>query len=357
MTHRINWTVRVPLAVILVSGSAARLQAQQEPALATVNGVPVTLADMDPMARLQVLDLQQKAYDIQSRAVEQIVVYRLLSLEATRLGLTVDELLTRRVDALLVPATAVEVEERYQKTKDHAPPIAESELRQSIATQIGFERRQELVRQLVEEIKLRVPVQVHLMPPRVAVAPDGPQRGSERAPVTMVVFSDFQCEGCASAQETVAQLLRDYPEQVRLVYRHFPMDQIHPRARPAAVASVCAEQQGRFWEYHDRLYRNQARLAASDLVAVASELGLDNRAFLSCMNSKEAAARVQKDVDQAILSGVSSAPTFFVNGRPLAGAPPRTAFDSMLWSELARLSPGEGRAPTPRPPPADTPTP
>jgi Na+/H+ antiporter NhaA len=144
-------------------------------------------------------------------------------------------------------------------------------------------------------------------------------RGPEEAPVTLVEYGDFECPYCGQAEEVIRELLADFGE-VRYVWRHLPLADVHVHAQLAAEASEAAAEQGAFWEMHDLLFQHQDALRRSDLEGYARELGLDVDRFDETLRTHEKAARVADDVDSADLSGVSGTPSFFVNGRRHYGA-------------------------------------
>jgi Na+/H+ antiporter NhaA len=144
-------------------------------------------------------------------------------------------------------------------------------------------------------------------------------RGPLEAPVTLVEYGDFECPYCGQAEPVVRELQRDFGD-VRYVWRHLPLTDVHPHAQLAAEAAEAADRQGAFWELHDLLFDHQDRLRPSDLVGYAEQLGLDVERFTEDLRNHEGAARVAEDVDSADLSGVSGTPTFFVNGRRHYGA-------------------------------------
>jgi Na+/H+ antiporter NhaA len=144
-------------------------------------------------------------------------------------------------------------------------------------------------------------------------------RGPADAPVTLVEYGDFECPYCGRAEGVIRELLSDFGD-VRYVWRHLPLTDVHPRAQIAAEATEAAADQGAFWEMHDLLFQHQDALKPSDLERYAEELGLDTQRFSNELRSHEHAARIADDVDSADLSGVSGTPTFFVNGRRHYGA-------------------------------------
>lgn len=168
-------------------------------------------------------------------------------------------------------------------------------------------------------------------------ADDDPAIGPQDAPVLIVEFSDFQCSFCARfATETLGQILDTYGDQVRLVFRDFPLTSIHSQAQKAAEASQCAYEQGKYWEYHDSLFQNQQALDVDSLKGYAQELGLDTGAFNECLDFGKYTSEVQNDLAQGQSYGVTGTPTFFINGRLLRGAKPLSAFEAMIEEELAR---------------------
>jgi Na+/H+ antiporter NhaA len=144
-------------------------------------------------------------------------------------------------------------------------------------------------------------------------------RGPDRAPVTVVEYGDFECPYCGLAEPAVRELLRDFGD-VRYVWRHLPLTDVHPHAQLAAEASEAAAKQGAFWEMHDLLMAHQGALTMRDLIGYAAALGLDTEKFTAHLRKHAGAARVAEDVDSADLSGVSGTPTFFVNGMRHYGA-------------------------------------
>jgi len=144
-------------------------------------------------------------------------------------------------------------------------------------------------------------------------------RGPAQAPVTLVEYGDFECPYCGQAEPVVRELLREIGD-LRYVWRHLPLNDVHPHAQAAAEAAEAAAAQGAFWEMHDLLLEHQGALIRSDLMGYAERLGLDTERFAAELDTHAGAAHVAEDVDGADLSGVSGTPTFFVNGRRHTGA-------------------------------------
>jgi protein-disulfide isomerase len=166
------------------------------------------------------------------------------------------------------------------------------------------------------------------------VKAEGPSKGDPKAPVTLVEFSDYECPYCATAQPTIKRVLEQYPGKVRLVFQNFPLS-IHPSAPKAAEAALCAGEQGRYWEMHDRLFANQKALGTDSLKAHARALALDPLAFDKCLDSGRMAPVVEANRKLAESAGVNSTPFFLVNGRPLSGAQSFERFRELVDWELA----------------------
>jgi protein-disulfide isomerase len=169
-----------------------------------------------------------------------------------------------------------------------------------------------------------------------------PSLGPSDAPVTIVEISDFECPYCQKASQTLAELRRLYPSQVRLVFRHFPLDQscnpllkrqIHANACAAARAAFCAGEQGQFWAYAEKLFAGATE--PEDLDAHLRALQLKEPAFRRCLADPATAARIAHDIDQCAKAGVTGVPVLLINGRKLAGAQPIEAFRALIDEELA----------------------
>lgn len=166
---------------------------------------------------------------------------------------------------------------------------------------------------------------------------DSPVRGDARAPVTLVVFSDFQCPYCQVVEETVTALRDRYGDRLRVVWKNAPLP-FHARAEPAAELALEARAQkgdAAFWTAHDALMSRRGRLGDDDLRAVAASLGLDVTAAMNAVAAHKHAARIREDLALAAQLGVEGTPTFFVNGRRLVGAQPLERFAALVERALA----------------------
>lgn len=156
-----------------------------------------------------------------------------------------------------------------------------------------------------------------------------PVKGPANAKVTIVEFSDFQCPYCKRGRDVMDEMLKAYPNDVKVTFKHFPLG-FHKEAEPAARASWAAQQQGKFWEYHDILFNNQDKLGADFYLATARQLKLDENKFKTDMNSEAAAKQVKEDNEVGAKNGIQGTPGFFVNGVAVKGAYPSAHFKQIV---------------------------
>jgi protein-disulfide isomerase len=165
---------------------------------------------------------------------------------------------------------------------------------------------------------------------------DDPSLGSRSAAITIVEFADFGCPYSEESSYVVRELALQYPDDVRFIYRDFPLTDIHPIAQKAAEAGECAQEQGKFWEYHDKLYQNQASLTEDRLPEFAAELNMNMFQFERCLDSGRSTDEVLQDYQAGVAAGVRGTPTFFVNGNRIPGAIPKDILDAIIQSLLNR---------------------
>ena len=164
-----------------------------------------------------------------------------------------------------------------------------------------------------------------------------PFLGPEDAPITLVEFTDYECPFCGRHfRDTAPRILSQYDGRIKYVVLNFPLSTIHPGAQKAAEAAECAHDQGKFWEYHDMLFRNQAALDGASLNRYAADIGLDTVAFSTCLDSGAKRQQVLSDFQLGQSVGVSGTPMFFVNGQPLLGARPFSSFQRMIDAALGQ---------------------
>lgn len=161
----------------------------------------------------------------------------------------------------------------------------------------------------------------------IAYSEDAPWRGNQNAKVKVVEFADFQCPFCRESYSILNQVIDEHPNDIYLEYRHFALNQF---SRDIAEASLCADEQGRFWEYHDLLFANQSILDDTMLTNFASRLALDQDQFIECITNRRYASQVSKDFNDALGFGVLATPTFFINGHKVQGVIPKEIWEKVL---------------------------
>jgi protein-disulfide isomerase len=170
-------------------------------------------------------------------------------------------------------------------------------------------------------------------PPKKVDVGSAPARGPKNAPITVVLFSDFQCPFCGRVEPSITELEKAYPGKVRVAWKNFPLS-FHNNAKPAAEAALAANEQGKFWEMHDILFKNQQNLTAPDLEKYAKEIGLNMDKFKAAIDSHKFAAQIEADTKQGSELGVSGTPAAFVNGQLISGAQPVEAFKKIVEADM-----------------------
>jgi len=317
------------IAALLAAVSLAAVQ-QNSKVVATVNGENITEQQMMQAAAADLAKLDanrpqpQAAYDrarleIQWKALTSLIEDKLLTLEAAKNRMTREELLNAEVESNVGTPSPAEVEQFYEVNRA-AIPIPKAQALPQVRQYMIDQSRRRYREMLVANMRRNFKVTTFLDPLRTDVATAGyPSRGPANAQVTIVEFADFECPFCGGFYPTLKLVEKNYADKVRLVYRQFPLTTIHPNAQKAAEASLCANDQQKFWEFYDSLFSDQSRLDIPSLKQRAQTLGLNTATFNTCLDSGSQAATIQKDRDEAQKIGVNSTPTVFINGRLLGG--------------------------------------
>jgi predicted DsbA family dithiol-disulfide isomerase len=322
----------LPFAACSQGGGAPA--AEKTELAAEIDGRAITLEELDERIKEELFQSRAgspaKLYELRSEVLEQMIRERLLEAEGKRRGVPPEAVVELEVKDL-GPISEEEIQNFYQENFQKEGQVELASVRPQIQRYLENRRAAEVPRRLRE----RARVEVFLEAPRYEVAADGPSKGPADARITIVEFSDFQCPYCQRSVATMEQVLAKYPGDVRLVYRHLPLDRIHPHARGAAEAAACADEQGRFWDYHDKLFQNNRALAKEDLLRYASETGLDAQRFKACFEEHRFKDKVEADLQAARTVGISGTPAFVVNGILLSGAQPAEEFFEVIDAALA----------------------
>jgi predicted DsbA family dithiol-disulfide isomerase len=309
---------------------------------AVIDGRRITVSEVHEHMRNQFLEefLRQpedRQFEMRERAVRDIVQEHIIEIEARKQAKTPEEVYEAIENSVPEP-TDEEVADWYSKNHGRLRGAKLEDVSGPIKELLVNEGRSQALKAFLDPKLEALAWQMLLAPPRKELATTRLVRGSASAPVTIIAFSDYQCPYCVRAEPILAQVLERYPEQVRLVHRHFPLDTIHPFARPAAEASMCAEEQGKFWEYHDGIFARRGKLEEGSFAEIGSALGLDAEALSSCIEERRYKDFVEADFTAGKEAGVTGTPSFFLNGISLKGARDADDLSRHVDLELARIN-------------------
>ena len=332
---------KAPAAAVTATPPPASTEPSADTVVATFgNGQKITFGELNDRIKEPLANLEKQKYQTRKQGLEGFVVEKLVKAEAAKRNMTEEQLVKAEVDDKIPAPPEADIKKMYDDAKERLPPGTTFEqVKPQIVDFINGNKKQERAREYFNELKKNANVQITLPEPpkapveRKEVAATGPARGPEKAPVTIVEFSDFQCPFCGRAIKTVEEVMKAYPNDVRLVFRQFPLE-FHKQAPKAAEAALCANDQGKFWEMHDQMFSNQQALEVDKLKEYAKKVGLDPAKFDKCLDSGEKAATIKTDQEAGQKVGVNGTPAFFINGIMLSGAQPFDEFKSIIDSEL-----------------------
>ncbi len=306
--------------------------------VAKIGGEEITEDQLMGDDKLDFFDLKKREYELKMNQLNKLMVEKLIGAEAKKENMSLDDFVSKKV-----VKGEIKISDKDYKKFVADKHIPESQLNPQIKERIiaymqGM-KKQDMVQEYIGKLTKSTPVEVYFTRPKMQVnveAGNGPFAGGEKAKVTVVEFSDFQCPFCARAAETVGELKKKYGDKVKIVFRQFPLP-MHKDAKGAAEASMCVNEQGtsKFWKFHDLAFKNQDKLDGENLTKLAKEAGADEKKFKECVDGKKFAGAVQGDLTYGEKIGVKSTPTFFVNGQLISGALPVEAFSEIIDEELA----------------------
>jgi predicted DsbA family dithiol-disulfide isomerase len=309
-----------------------------ETVVASVNGVAITQKQVDESIAARIYPLQQQLYAIRRAALENLIVSRLLEVEAKARGVSVDEL-RRQLTQGETNVTRAQVEEAYVQNASFFASMSSDEARERLRLDLENQARMKHYRAGLERLKQKWNIVTSLTEPVFALSLDdgaSPVRGAVKPTVTIVEFSDFECRFCRDVQATLKQVLENYGKDVRLVFKHLPLEG-HRNAVAAARAAYCAGEQDRFWQFHDALFA-AGSLSPVVFDQVAADLGLGLTRFKACLSSEQSRAAVVRDMETARSFRIDSTPSFLVNGKLLKGALSFAEFQKIIERELNQTS-------------------
>jgi protein-disulfide isomerase len=311
-----NSLIALGLGIALCAFSIPAIGQTDSSVVAEIGDRKVTVGELEQKEAGKLLQAQYKYYLAERDVLEQYIGEQLLELQAKKEGVTLEELIKRHITGNIKEPTEDQLRFYYEGVQtDESYESA----RANIIDTVRQLRTKKARDAYIAELRAQFGVIVELSQPsaHVEVAGD-PRLGSENAPVQIVEFADYECPYCQKVNEDLARIRDQFPNQVSLVYKDFPLP-MHPLAPKAAQAARCAGAQGKFWEFHDSLFQTK-RLQTSELKKQAAELKLDTDRFNQCLESGEQIAAVKKDSQEAQRLGLQGTPSFFINGHFMSGS-------------------------------------
>lgn len=305
--------------------------------VATVGSVTITRGEVEENVSSELAEVETARYKILRGGVDELVANALFEQEAKAKGVTVETLQqTEVLDKVPAPSDE-EVKKLFDDNQEQLQGQAFEDVKDRLVDFLKGRGTQGRYTAYIAELKKKYPTKIALRPPTVEVAlGDIPPLGPADAPITIVEFSDYECPFCKRAEASIEEVKKVYGDKVRLAYRHYPLP-FHANARPAAQASLCANEQGKFWPFHDKVMAAND-LSAANLQQIASDVGLDRKQFDDCVAAGKFADQIDKDLAAGQAAGVNGTPAFFINGRMLDGAQPFEKFQEIIDEELEAKS-------------------
>ncbi len=302
---------------------------------AMVNGEPVTYAQVDEIAAAQLTKLKTQIYDIRKGSLNQLIDDQLIEAAAKDAGQSKEDWVKAEIDGKVGEVTDEDGQAFWAKNP-RSRNIPYERVQEKVVEHLANQKKGERRAEVVGSLREKAGVEVYLEPLRFTVAlSDGDQSkgGGASAPIQIVEFSDFECGFCNKVLASLNEVESAYGDKVNVTFKHFPLG-FHKKAPKASEAALCAGDQGKFWEMHDKLFENQKALEADKLPGYAEALGLDGAKFTSCLDAGKYADQIAADMASGSAAGVSGTPAFFINGRFVNGALPFEAFKEVIDEEL-----------------------
>jgi len=321
------------------TGAAVGADPQKDETIATLNGEPITLSEVEEGVAFQIYRLRGNIYQLLKRETKKIVEQKLFEMEARRRNMTVENLLRIEVDEKVKPVGENELKQ-YLVThakEGHIDEQRKERTRTYLVRRAAIQREKDFIESLRSKADLKF-LLTPPQPPRVKVDIQGePWRGNPAAPVTVVHFAGFTCQQCAASVRMIQTLMRDYPGQIRWVHRNFFSigDEI---ALTAAQLGEVAHQSGRFWEFHDAVFNSDNPLDRNQLQQIAHKLDLQWESFQSGQFEKDVLLKVKKDIRDAQQYGITSVPVMFVNGLYFSPTFSYARLKTMVTEEINRTA-------------------
>ncbi len=332
MTHRLfSAPALLSLTLWIPSFAATPDQPSPDTPIVEINGVKVTLAEFERQRPNALFHARNTFYEGQKKAIARFVDEYLLEAQAKKENLTVPQLLEKHITSTLAKDPSEESLRVYFEGVDTTQTY--EEVRPQILEHIRQNRYEKAKAVYMKSIAAQAKIAVLLKPPRAPLSTqDTPVRGPVNAAVTILEYADYECPYCQQAEPILTKVMAEYKDRVAFAYKDVPLP-MHPHAQKASEATRCADAQGKFWEFHDALYTSKL-LDMEHLKMDARDLKLDGAAFDKCLDSGQFAELVKTQSDEGRAVGIEGTPSFFVNGRFVAGGLTYEDWKRLLDEEL-----------------------
>ncbi|MCB1197849.1 MAG: thioredoxin domain-containing protein [Deltaproteobacteria bacterium] len=328
------------------SSSVTELSPSDQNVVAMIGAEKITeeefIANMDSQIKGEFSRAQQEYRAAKEAALSEMIFEKVLNKEAEKQGISKNELIEKEIGAKIdkvsdqdVQAYYDEVSKRFAAAGKTAPELndmVKMQIRMSLEAEKSAMRELAYSKELFEKYNV-----AFVLPEPIRFQIDKgnlPHQGGEGAKVTVIEFSDYHCPYCKRGADNMKQIVKKYGNKIEYRFRDYPLEQIHPRAKAASQAARCANEQGKFWKYHDKVFENQDKREDADFIAFAKDLKMDVDKFTTCYNDKKYNADVEKDLAEGQKSGVSGTPAYFINGVFVSGALPPEKLSEIIDKEL-----------------------
>lgn len=313
--------------------------APNDSAVAKILGEEVSYDEVMSGHEGEIYELEMKLHELKVSKVKEYALNQFIQNDKRSKGMSNEEFLDKYVlSEIKISDSEINA---FAKERKIPQENLNAELKGRIEKFLAIEKKKGAVEEWMQKQAASKPVEIYLPKPQRPVfdvkVGDSPWMGGADAKVTIVEFSDFQCPFCAKGAEIIAQLKEKYGKKIKVVFKNFPLP-FHTQAKQAAVAGLCAHEQGKekFWDMHDKMFADQTKLDRGSLIETAKSIGLDETKFTSCLDSNKYLSKVEADMNHGQEVGVQSTPTFFVNGMLVNGAQPVEVFSEIIDEELKK---------------------
>jgi len=341
MTKKLFWNIPATFALnlLLVFGVLGMAEPQEDQVIATLNGEPITLSEARESVAFQIYRLRGDIYYLLKREAEQIVNQKLLTAEAARRGLTINELLRIEVDQKVAPFDEKKVDNYLAEHPKDAGKA--SQKRNRIRTYLSQKALSQRKLDFFASLREKADYKFLLDPPqrpRTKIDVKGePWRGNPEAPVTLVHFASFTSKQCADSTKMIQRVMDERPDRIKWVHRNF----FHindEKALSAAQMGESAYELGRFWDFHDMMFAYEGQFELDGIAQVAGDLGLSQDYYAAGEKEGRFLLKVKEDIRAAKRAGVTTVPVIFVNGLYFSPTFPYEQLKALVNEELDRLA-------------------